>query len=176
MPVVGSDGRLESQHQSTQAPPQAGNARVRDHRRRPLRSGSVMVTGISFLFRTTMRMKVFLVRLERSTLLISRVVATLESSILTITSPALTPALSAAEFLMTDLTSTPSLTPKKSANCPCDPSDSPSIPRSGVCQDISRRGTSIGGKGGIGTFTGPLGVSMSVFFRAPTVTIRVWLA
>src|SRR5579883_2389866 len=138
---------------------------------RPLRLGSVTVTGISFLFRTTVRVKLSLPRLDRRMLVISRVVVTFESSTFRITSPAFNPAFSAGEFLITDFTSTPSLTPKKSASCPCGASDSPSMPISGLCQDISNRGISMGGTGGIaGTVTGPLGVSITMFLRAPTVT------
>ena len=93
----------------------------------------VTVIGISFFARTTVTVTVFFDRAARSALRdVARRVPTLSSSTFTITSPALMPAFSAAEFLLTDFTSTPSFTPKNSASCSCGPSDSPMIPSTGL--------------------------------------------
>jgi hypothetical protein len=64
----------------------------------------------------------------------------------------LIPARSAAEFFITAFTSTPSFTPKNSANCGSCASDSPSSPRVEFCMTVIILGRSMGGivNGGMG--------------------------
>src|SRR5271157_1558438 len=156
--------------------------------RRALRRSSMVTFSVtSFLLRTTVTGNPRSGRAERRARATSPVFDTLPSPIFTITSPALKPALSAGDSRATDFTSTPSFTPKNSANWPSGCNDSSSRPSTELWTMVTMVGMSkltvgmngIEGMGGMFTVTPPIsimppGVSITVRLSVTAVRTVYW--